>query len=101
MTAPGIPNNYVLSTSCFGDRLKTIEDQAFAAVAMGFRAIELGLSESPVPLTGFEDTRRETGVRLAAVVAVLGQRDFIALVGEDTTQACADLLLIVDHQNTT
>jgi sugar phosphate isomerase/epimerase len=36
---------------------------------MGFRAIELGLSESPVPLTGFEDTRRETGVRLAAVVA--------------------------------
>ncbi len=69
MTAPGIPNNYVLSTSCFGDRLKTIEDQAFAAVAMGFRAIELGLSESPVPLTGFEDTRRETGVRLAAVVA--------------------------------
>ncbi|HUR29568.1 MAG TPA: TIM barrel protein [Planctomycetota bacterium] len=69
MTAPGIPNNYVLSTSCFGDRLRTIEDQAFAAVAMGFRAIELGLSESPVPLTGFEDTRRETGVRLAAVVA--------------------------------
>ena len=69
MTAPGIPNDYVLSTSCFGDRLKTIEDQAFAAVAMGFRAIELGLSESPVPLTGFEDTRRETGVKLAAVVA--------------------------------
>jgi hypothetical protein len=44
VTAPGIPNNYVLSTSCFGDRLRTIEDQAFAAVAMGFRAIELGLS---------------------------------------------------------
>lgn len=69
MTAPGIPNDYVLSTSCFGDRLRTIEDQAFAAVAMGFRAVELGLSDAPVPLNGFEDTRRETGVRLAAVVA--------------------------------
>jgi sugar phosphate isomerase/epimerase len=69
VTAPGIPNDYALSTSCFGDRLRTIEDQAFAAVAMGFRAIELGLSESPVPLTGFEDTRRETGVRLASVLA--------------------------------
>lgn len=69
MTAPGIPNDYALSTTCFGDRLKSIEDQAFAAVAMGFRAIELGLSEAPVPLNGFEETRRETGVRLAAVVA--------------------------------
>ena len=69
MTAPGIPNDFVLSTSCFGTRLRSIEDQAFAAVAMGFRQIELGLSESPPTLNGFEDTRRETGMKVSSVVA--------------------------------
>ncbi len=69
MTQPGIPNNYTLSTSCFGSRLRTIEDQAFASVAMGFRRIELGLSESPVPLNGFEDSRRETGICVPSMVA--------------------------------
>jgi sugar phosphate isomerase/epimerase len=69
VTVPGIPNDFALSTSCFGTRLKTIEDQAFAAVAMGFRQIEMGLTEAPVNLQGFEDTRRETGIKLVAVVA--------------------------------
>lgn len=69
MTAPGIPNSFALSTSCFGTRLRTIEDQAFAAVAMGFRELELGLSEAPVSMQGFDDTRRETGVKLVALVA--------------------------------
>ena len=57
MTQPGIPNEYSLSTSCYGDRLQTIEDQAFATVAMGFRRMELGLAEEPVPLNGFHDSR--------------------------------------------
>ncbi len=69
MTQPGIPNNYTLSTSCFGSRLRTIEDQAFASVAMGFRRIELGLSENPVTLNGFEDSRRETGISVPSMVA--------------------------------
>ena len=69
MTQPGIPNAFVLSTACFGARLKTIEDQAFAAVAMGFRNLELGLSDQPVPLNGWEDSHRETGVRVLSVVA--------------------------------
>lgn len=69
MTQPGIPNEYSLSTSCYGTRLATIEAQAFAAVAMGFRRIELGLSESPVPLTGFEESRRETGITVNSLVA--------------------------------
>ncbi len=69
MTSPGIPNELVLSTSCFGSRLETIEDQAFAAVAMGFRRIELGISEVPPRLNGFDDTRRETGVQVTSVVA--------------------------------
>jgi len=68
VTQPGIPNEYTLSTSCYGTRLATIEDQAFGAVAMGFRRIELGLSPKPVPLNGFEDTRRETGVNVVSVV---------------------------------
>jgi sugar phosphate isomerase/epimerase len=68
VTQPGIPNEYSLSTSCYGTRLRTIEDQAFAAVAMGFRRLELGLSETPVPLNGFEDTRRETGISVASMV---------------------------------
>lgn len=68
MTQPGIPNEFALSTSCYGNRLRSIEDQAFAAVAMGFRRIELGLSEAPVPLNGFEDTRRETGIEVGSLV---------------------------------
>jgi sugar phosphate isomerase/epimerase len=58
-----------LSTSCYGARLKTIEDQAFAAVAMGFRRLELGLLESPVKLNGFEDSRRETGISVRSIVS--------------------------------
>ncbi len=69
MTSPGIPNDLTLSTSCFGTRLTTIEDQVFAAVAMGFRQIELGLSETPAKLEGFEDARRETGLRVTSVIA--------------------------------
>lgn len=68
MTKPGIPNDYALSTSCYGTRLKSIEDQAFAAVAMGFRKLELGLSDQPVPLGGFEDTRRETGLTVNSII---------------------------------
>lgn len=66
---PGIPNPYSLSTTCYGSRLKTIEDQAFAAVAMGFRRLELGLSDTPVPLNGFEESRRETGIAVRSMVA--------------------------------
>jgi sugar phosphate isomerase/epimerase len=69
VTVPGIPNNFALSTTCFGTRLRSIEDQAFAAVAMGFRQIELGLSDAPPTMNGFEDTQRETGVRLTSIVA--------------------------------
>lgn len=68
MTQPGIPNEYSLSTSCYGDRLRTIEDQAFATVAMGFRRMELGLAEEPVPLNGFQDSRRETGIEVRSMV---------------------------------
>lgn len=68
MTQPGIPNEYCLSTSCYGSRLRTIEDQAFAAVAMGFRRLELGITDSPVPLNGFADTRRETGIEVRSLV---------------------------------
>jgi sugar phosphate isomerase/epimerase len=68
VTQPGIPNDYSLSTACYGTRLRTIEDQAFAAVAMGFRRIEFGLSEEPVPLNGFEETRRETGIEVGSLV---------------------------------
>jgi len=73
VTAPGIPNEYVLSTSCFGTRLSSIEDQIFAAVAMGFRRLELGLSEAPPSMEGLEDSQRETGVDLRSLVA--GCRD--------------------------
>ncbi len=66
---PGIPNNYSLSTTCYGSRLRTIEDQAFAAVAMGFRRLELGLLDAPVKLNGFEDSRRETGIAVRSIVA--------------------------------
>ena len=39
LTQPGIPNEYTLSTSCYGARLKTIEDQAVnEAIALQLRA---------------------------------------------------------------
>lgn len=69
MTAPGIPNELVLSTTCFGSRLTTIEDQAFAAVAMGFRKVELGLTDAPPAMNGFEDTKRETGIQVTSLVS--------------------------------
>lgn len=69
LTQPGIPNHYSLSTSCYGARLQTIEDQAFASVAMGFRRIELGILDAPVKLNGFEDSRRETGITVTSVIA--------------------------------
>ncbi len=69
MTSPGIPNELTLSTSCFGTRLASLEDQAFAAVAMGFRRLEIGLSEQPVSVNGFSDTERETGLKITSIVA--------------------------------
>jgi len=68
VTQPGIPNEFALSTACYGARLATMEAQAFAAVAMGFRRLELGLAESPVPLSGFEESRRETGIEVGSLV---------------------------------
>ena len=62
MTTPGIPNNYTLSTTCFGARLGNIQDQIFAAVGMGFRRLELGLAESPPSMEGLLESQRETGV---------------------------------------
>jgi len=73
VTTPGIPNEYVLSTTCFGTRLGTIQDQIFAAVGMGFRRLELGLAESPPSMDGLEDSQRETGVQLPSLIA--GCRD--------------------------
>jgi sugar phosphate isomerase/epimerase len=68
VTKPGIPNELVLSTSCYGPRLRAIEDQAFSAVAMGFRRLELGLSPTPADLAGWEDAHRETGIQADSVV---------------------------------
>jgi len=73
VTTPGIPNEYSLSTTCFGSRLSSIQDQIFAAVGMGFRRIELGLAETPPSMEGLEDSQRETGVEIPSVVA--GCRD--------------------------
>lgn len=73
MTTPGIPNDYSLSTTCFGTRLPTIQDQIFAAVGMGFRRIELGLCESPPSMEGLEDSKRETAVQIPSMMA--GCRD--------------------------
>ena len=73
MTTPGIPNDYSLSTTCFGTRLGNIQDQIFAAVGMGFRRLELGLAETPPSMEGLEDSRRETGVAIPSLVA--GCRD--------------------------
>jgi sugar phosphate isomerase/epimerase len=69
LTQPGIPNHYSLSTTCYGTRLKSIEDQAFAAVAMGFRRLEIGILDVPVVLNGFEESRRETGIAVRSIVA--------------------------------
>lgn len=68
MTQPGIPNDLVLSTACYGPRLGRIEDQAFSAVAMGFRRLELGISDSPSELSGWLDAHRETGITAESVV---------------------------------
>ena len=73
MTAPGIPNPYSLSTSCFGARLTSIQDQVFAAVGMGFRKLELGLTDSPPSMDGLEESQAETGTELISLVA--GCRD--------------------------
>ncbi|MDE0892034.1 MAG: TIM barrel protein [Planctomycetota bacterium] len=48
--------------------MKTIEDQAFATVAMGFRRMELGLAQEPIPLNGFHESRRETGIEVRSMV---------------------------------
>ena len=66
MTQPGIPNEYVFSTTCFGPRLRTIEDQAFSAVAMGFRRLELGLSHECLSFLQF------TGRGVIAILLLLG-----------------------------
>lgn len=73
MTTPGIPNDYSLSTMCFGTRLTSIQDQIFAAVGMGFRRIELGLAAAPPSMEGLEDSQRETGVQIPSMV--VGCRD--------------------------
>jgi sugar phosphate isomerase/epimerase len=67
-TQPGIPNDLVLSTSCYGPRLRTIEDLSFSAVAMGFRRLELGLADHPVTLNGWADSHRETGIQVDSVI---------------------------------
>jgi sugar phosphate isomerase/epimerase len=73
MATPSIPNEFTLSTSCFGDRLSKVEDQVFTAAAMGFRNFELGLSGAPVNMDGLCDVRRETSSELVSMVA--GCRD--------------------------
>jgi sugar phosphate isomerase/epimerase len=73
VTTPGIPNDYTLSTTCFGTRLGNIQDQIFAAVGMGFRRLELGLAETPPSMEGLEESRRETGVTIPSMV--VGCRD--------------------------
>lgn len=73
MTAPGIPNPYALSTSCFGTRISNVQDQVFAAVGMGFRKLELGLSDGPASMDGADEAQRETGVEIVSMVA--GCRD--------------------------
>lgn len=96
MTTPGIPNDYTLSTTCFGTRLGNIQDQIFAAVGMGFRKIELGLAETPPSMEGLEESQRETGVSIPSIIA--GCRDPLngramaverlgSLVGEECERA--------------
>jgi hypothetical protein len=76
VTAPGIPNEFALSTACFGARLPNVQDQVFAAVGMGFRRIELGRSDAPPDMSGLEEARGETGVEVVGLVA--GCRDVVA-----------------------
>ncbi|QDU84090.1 Xylose isomerase-like TIM barrel [Planctomycetes bacterium Pla163] len=76
MTAPGIPNEFALSTACFGARLPNVQDQVFAAVGMGFRRIELGRSDAPPDMSGLEEARGETGIEVVGLVA--GCRDVVA-----------------------
>ncbi|MBM3975584.1 MAG: TIM barrel protein [Planctomycetes bacterium] len=73
MTAPGIPNDFTLSTRCFGGRLASIEDEVFAAAAMGFRRLELGLGDAVTNMDGLEESERETGVELRSMI--VGCRD--------------------------
>lgn len=73
MATPSIPNDFTLSTTCFGDRLSKIEDQVFTAVAMGFRNIEIGLAAAPVAMDGLGDVRYETSTKLVSMIA--GCRD--------------------------
>jgi len=73
VTTPGIPNDYCLSTTCFGTRLATIQDQIFAAVGMGFRRIELGLAAAPAAMDGLLESQRETGMVIPSLLA--GCRD--------------------------
>jgi len=73
VTTPGIPNDYSLSTLCFGTRLGSIQDQIFAAVGMGFRRIELGLADAPPSMDGLDESRRETGVTIPSMM--VGCRD--------------------------
>ena len=68
MSQPGIPNDLILSTACYGPRLGRIEDQAFSAVAMGFRRLELGIADNPSELSGWIDAHRETGITAESVV---------------------------------
>jgi sugar phosphate isomerase/epimerase len=73
VTAPGIPNDFTLSTRCFGGRLASIEDEVFAAAAMGFRRLELGLGDAVTNMDGLEESERETGVELRSMI--VGCRD--------------------------
>lgn len=73
MTTPGIPSEFALSTTCFGTRLTSIQDQIFAAVGMGFRRIELGLTKKPAAMDGLVESQRETGMEIPSLIA--GCRD--------------------------
>lgn len=73
MATPSIPNDYTLSTTCFGDRLAKIEDQVFTAVAMGFRSFEIGLSGAPVMMDALKDVCFETQTNLVSMIS--GCRD--------------------------
>jgi sugar phosphate isomerase/epimerase len=73
VTTPGIPSEFALSTTCFGTRLASIQDQIFAAVGMGFRRIELGLTAAPPLMEGLVESQRETGVSIPSLIA--GCRD--------------------------
>jgi sugar phosphate isomerase/epimerase len=99
VTAPGIPNDYALSTACFGTRLNNVQDQILAAVGMGFRKVELGLCEAPPAMDGLEEVRRETGTEVVSLIA--GCRDSLdrdlpatrlASLDEDTRERAVNSL---------